>query len=75
MREPDYDAHPLLLTPVMQMVGARPSPVLWVVGDNWIKCEVGEFYIDADEHVTYSYVRGLLLQTHGEAYQWDDLTL
>lgn len=34
---------------VMQMVLAIPESILWVVGDTWVRCEHGEYFIGADE--------------------------
>lgn len=65
-----YDSHPLLLAPVMQMVNAAPESVLWVVGDTWVRCEHGEYFIEADEKVSWKQVYELLLHAQGDAYPW-----
>jgi len=66
-----YDSHPLMLAPVMQMVLAIPQSVLWVVGDTWVRCEHGEYFIGADEQVSWGQVYELLLGAQGDAYPWD----
>ncbi|MGE7965157.1 hypothetical protein ACQKPC_22720 [Pseudomonas sp. NPDC089918] len=65
-----YDSHPLMLAPVMQMVLAIPESVLWVVGDTWVRCEHGEYFIGADEKVSWERVYELLLHAKGDAYPW-----
>lgn len=67
-----YDSHPLMLAPVMQMVLATPESVLWVVGDTWVRYEHGEYFIGADEKVSWEKVYGLLLGAQGDAYPWDE---
>jgi hypothetical protein len=65
-----YDDHPLMLAYALQLVNAIPPSVLWVVGDTWIRCDRGEYFIDADERVDYKRVRQLLIESGGNAYQW-----
>ncbi|MBJ2180052.1 hypothetical protein JC795_17820 [Pseudomonas veronii] len=67
-----YDTHPLMLAPVMQMVLAIPESVLWVVGDTWVRCEHGEYFIGADEKVSWEQVYELLLDAQEDAYPWDE---
>ncbi|MCU9527539.1 hypothetical protein [Pseudomonas mosselii] len=67
-----YDRHPLMLAPVMQMVLAIPDSVLWVVGDTWVRCERGAYFIGADEKVSWEKVYELLLGAQGDAYPWDE---
>ncbi|MCF5725334.1 MULTISPECIES: hypothetical protein [Pseudomonas] len=66
------DEHPLLLAPVMQMVGAFPLSILWVVGDTWVRCDEGNFSIGADESATFDQVRDLLLDAKGDDYPWEE---
>ncbi|MBW9240763.1 hypothetical protein I6U33_25875 [Pseudomonas carnis] len=66
-----YDTHPLMLAPVMQMLLAIPESVLWVVGDTWVRCEHGEYFIGADEKVSWEHIYELLLDAQGDAYPWD----
>lgn len=70
MAPADIDEHPLLIAPALQVVGAIPRSVLWAVGHSWIRCESGDFYLDADEPITYEQVKSLLIETNGEASQW-----
>lgn len=67
-----YDTHPLMLAPVMQMVSAIPDCVLWVVGDTWVKCENGVYFVGADEEVSGQHVFELLRDSQGEVYLWTD---
>lgn len=67
-----YDTHPLILAPVMQMVWAIPDCVLWVVGDNWVKCENGVYFVGADEEVSCQQVYELLRDAQGDVYPWTD---
>lgn len=67
-----YDSHPLMLAPIMQLVLAIPESVLWVVGDAWVRCEHGEYFIGADEKVSWEQVYELLLGAQGHAYPWDE---
>ena len=67
-----YDSHPLMLAPVMQMVLAIPESVLWVVGETWVRCEHGEYFLGADEKVGWERVYELLLDAQGDAYPWDE---
>lgn len=60
--------HPLLFATVMQMVGAIPHSVLWVVGDTWVRCESGEYFIGADEPATHAQAHKLLINTEWDAH-------
>lgn len=67
-----YDSHPLMLAPVMQMVLAIPESVLWVVGDTWVRCEQGEYFVDDDVKVSWQQVYELLRDSPGDAYPWTE---
>lgn len=67
-----YDCHPLMLAPVMQMVLAIPESVLWVVGDTWVRCEQGEYFVDDDVKVSWQQVYELLRDSPGDAYPWKE---
>ncbi|WP_440779952.1 hypothetical protein ACTACN_00820 [Pseudomonas syringae] len=67
-----YDSHPLMLAPVMQLVLAIPKSVLWVVGDTWVKCENGVYFVGADEEMDYKRVYELLRDAQGDVYPWTD---
>lgn len=69
---PPYDKHPLLLAPVLQILWAIPESVLWVVGDTWVRCERGQFFIGADDKVDRERVYELLREAQGDAYPWPD---
>jgi hypothetical protein len=67
-----YDSHPLMLAPVMQLLHAIPETVLWVVGNTWVKCENGVYFVEADEKVEREYVYELLRDAQDDVYQWTD---
>lgn len=54
----------------MQRVLAIPESVLWVVGETWVRCEHGEYFLGADENVGWERVYELLLDAQGDAYPW-----
>jgi hypothetical protein len=54
------------------MVLAIPESVLWVVGDTWVRCEHREYFIGADEKVSWEQVYELLLGIQGNAYPWEE---
>ena len=62
--------HPLLLAPALQMVGAIPLSVLWVVGDTWVRCEHGEYFTGADNLATHAQIHELLIKANWDAHQW-----
>lgn len=70
MNPPCVDEHhPLLLAAMMQLVAFDP-PVLWVVGDTWVRCENCQYTIGADEPASPEQVRQLLIKAGWDAHQW-----
>lgn len=67
--QPGHAEHPLLLAAMMQLIADYP-PVVWIVGDTWVRCENSEYTIDADERATLEQVRQLLIDTDWNAQQW-----
>lgn len=65
-----YDSHPLILARGSQLAGAESDCVLWVVGDTWIKCERGVYFVGADEEVSIERVYELLRDSPSAAYQY-----
>lgn len=65
-----FDKHPLMIAPTLQLCLAIPESVLWVVGDTWVRCENREYFIGADEQVSWEQVYELLLDAQDDAYPW-----
>lgn len=65
----EHDQHPLLLSAIMQLITDGP-PVVWVVGDTWVRCANCEYTIATDEPATREQVRQLLVNADWNARQW-----
>lgn len=57
-----------MIAPAMQLCLAIPESVLWVVGDTWVRCEHCEYFIGADEKVSWEQVYELLLDAQDDVY-------
>lgn len=67
-----FDSHPLMFAPMLQLLLAIPDPVLWVVGDTWVKVENGVYFVGADEEVDCMRVYELLRDANGDIYPWTE---
>lgn len=66
---PVQNLHPLLLVAMYHLLDPTTPPVLWEVGDTWVRFENGEYTIGADEPATFAQVKELISEADGQAQQ------
>ncbi|WLI13881.1 MULTISPECIES: hypothetical protein [Pseudomonas] len=68
----DPNLHPLLIVAMYHLLEPSTPPVLWEVGETWVRFDNGKYTIGADEPATYVQVRELLIEADWKAQQWLD---